>query len=96
MKHFSIEFAGQYAFDVDVIVHALSTQIVSLNTSDLWRVFATYVSPPPFQKFIMNRVPPSSETFLSYRDRVAMDYEIRRSTDFQDKSASSHSLQPYH
>ena len=102
MKQFSIALAGQYAFDVDVIVHALSTQIVSLNTSDLWRVVATYVSPPPFQKFIMNRVPPSSSKFLSYLDqfaklydqRVSMDYEIRRSTDFQDTSASSHSL-PY-
>ena len=102
MKQFSIALAGQYAFDVDVIVHALSTQIVSLNSSDLWRVVATYVSPPPFQKFIMNRVPPSPAKFLSYLDqfaklydqRVAMDYEIRRSTDFQDTSTSPHSS-PY-
>ena len=98
MKQFSIASAGQYAFDVNVIVQALSTQIGPLNTSDLWRVVATFVSPPPFQKFIMNRVPPSSAKFLSYLDqfaklydqRVAMDYEIRRSNDFQDTSASSH------
>ena len=96
MKQFSIALAGQYAFDVDVIVHALSTQIVSMNTSgDLWRVVATYVSPPPFQKFIMNRVPPSSAKFLSYLDqfaklydqRVSMDYKIRRPNDFQDTLA---------
>ena len=71
MKQFSIASAGQYAFDVDVIVHALSTQIVSLNTSDLWRVVATYVFPPPFKKFIMNRVPPSSAKFFSYIDQFS-------------------------
>ena len=102
MKQFSIASAGQYAFDVDVIVHALSTQIVSRNTSNLWRVVATYVSPTPYQKFILNRVPPSSAKFLSYLDqfaklynqRVAMNYKIRRSNDFQDTPASSHSS-PY-
>ena len=57
MKQFSIALAGQYAFNADVIVHALSTQIISLTTSDLWRVVGSHVSPPPFQKFIMNRVP---------------------------------------
>ena len=50
MKQFSIAAAGQYAFDVNVIVHALSNQIVSLNTSDLWRIVASYVAPHPFQK----------------------------------------------
>ena len=54
MKQFLIALTGQYAFDVDVLVHTLSTQIVSLKTSDLWRVVATYISPPPFQKFLMN------------------------------------------
>ena len=94
MKQFSIALAGPYASDGDVNVHALFNQIISLNTSDLWRVVAAYVFPPPFQKFIINRVPPSFAKFLSYLDqfaklynqRVAMDYEIRRSNDFKDTS----------
>ena len=56
------------AFDVNVIVHALSNQIVSLNTSDLWRIVASYVAQHPFQKIIMTRVPPSSAKFLSCLD----------------------------
>ena len=50
----------------------------------------------------MNRYPPSSAKFFSYIDqfaklydqRVAMDYELRRSNVFQDTSASSH-FSPY-
>ena len=105
MKQFSIAAAGQYAFDVNVIVHALSNQIVSLNTSDLWRIVASYVAPHPFQKFIMTRVPPSSAKFLSYLDqfaklydqRAAMEYELRRTTsdDFSYQSDPSKSSQSY-
>ena len=106
MKQFSIAAAGQYAFDDNVIVNALSNQIVSLNISDLWKIVASYVAPHPFQKFIMTRVPRSSAQFLSYLDkfatlydqRAAMEYELRRaaSDDFShhpDPSRSSHSYQ---
>ena len=48
MKQFFIASAGPYAFDVNVFVHALSTQIFPLNTSDLWRVVASYIAPHPF------------------------------------------------
>jgi len=101
MKQFSIASAGQYAFDVDVIVNALSNQLVPLNTSDLWRVVATFVFPVQFQKFIIHRGPSSSAKFLSYLDqfsklyeqRVAMEYDIRRPNidNFPDTSAPSHS-----
>ena len=68
-------------------MHALPNQIVSLNISDLLRIVTSYVSLHPFQKFLMNRVPPSSAKFLSYIDQfaklydqcAAMDYETRRS-----------------
>ena len=43
MKHFFIAAAVQYAFNVNVIMHALSNQLVSLNTIDLWRIVASYV-----------------------------------------------------
>ena len=105
MKQFSIAAAGQYAFDVNVIVHALSNQIVFLNTSDLWRIVASYVAPHPFQKFITTRVPPSSAKFLSYLDqfaklydqRAAMEYELRRTTsdDFSYQSDPPKSSQSY-
>ena len=89
MKQFSIAAAGQYAFDVNVIVHALSNQIVSLNTSDLWRIVASYVAPHPFQKFIMTRVPPSSAKFLSYLDQFAKLYDQRAAMEFELRSTTS-------
>ena len=35
MRSFSIAAAGQYAFDVNVILQALTSQLEPLNTSDL-------------------------------------------------------------
>jgi hypothetical protein len=97
MRSFSIAAAGQYAFDVNVILQALTSQLEPLNTSDLWKVVSNYVFPPAFQKFLLPRVPRLRTKFLAYIDqsaklydqRVSMDFEIRRSQD-----DPSHSLRP--
>jgi hypothetical protein len=86
MKSFSMLSAGQYAFDVNVIPLSLQSQRKSINTSDLWNVVSMHVSPPPFQKFLQKRLPPSQKQFLSdidqsanqFDQRVIIDLDIRR------------------
>ena len=89
MKSFSILSAGQYAFDVNLILLSLQSQLKTINSSDLWNVVSMHVSPPQFQKFLQKRLPPSQKQFLTYIDqsaklfdqRVTMDFDIRRDTN---------------
>ena len=89
MRLFSIAAAGQYAFDVNVILQALTSQIEPLKASDLWKVVSNYVATPAFQKFLLPRVPRLRTKLFAYIDqsaklydqRVSMDFELRRSQD---------------
>ena len=95
MKLFSILSAGQCAFDVNLILLLLQSQLKSSNTSDLWNVVSMHVSPPPFQKFLQKRLPPYQKQFLTYIDqsaklfdqRVTMDFDIRRNFHDPDQLA---------
>jgi len=86
MRSFSILSAGQYAFDVNLILLSLQYKLKTINSPDLWNVLSMHVSTPPFQKFLQRRLPPSQKHFLSYIDqsvklfdqRVTMDLDIRR------------------
>jgi len=71
MKSFSILSAGQYAFDVTVILLSIQSQLKSINTSDLWNIVSMHVYPPPFQMFLQKRRHPSQKQFLSYIDQRA-------------------------
>jgi len=62
MKSFSILSTGQYAFDVNVIVLSLQSQLKSINIPDLWNDVSIHVSLPPFQKFLQKRLIPSQKT----------------------------------
>jgi hypothetical protein len=89
MRSFSIATAGQYAFDVNVILQALTSQLEPLNASDLWMVISNNVAAPAFQKFLLPRVLRLRTKFLAYVDqsaklydqRVSMDLELCRSQD---------------
>jgi len=54
LRSFSIAATGQYAFDVNVMLQALISQLKSLNTSDLWKVVSNYVAPQAFQNFFFH------------------------------------------
>ena len=66
MRSFYIVNAGQYVFDVNVILQGLLSQLELLTTSDLWRVVSNHVAPPAFQKFLLSRVPHVRTEFVAY------------------------------
>ena len=100
IKSFSILSAGQYVFDVNVILISLQSQLKSINISDLWNVVSIQVSLPPFQKFLQKRRPLSQKQFLSYIDqsaklfdqRVTMDLDICR--NFHDNDQFNQPTRP--
>jgi hypothetical protein len=69
MKSFSVLSARQYAFDVNLILLSLQSQLKTINSSDLWNVVSMHVSPPSLQKFLQKRLPPSQKQFFSYIDQ---------------------------
>jgi hypothetical protein len=72
MRSFSIAAAGQYTFDVNVFLQALTLQLEPLNTSDLLKVVSNYVSPPTFQKFLL---PPNfSHTLINLRHFMTKEF----------------------
>jgi len=86
MKSFSFLSAGQYTFDVNVILLSLQSQLKSINIFDLRNVVSMHVSPSPLQKFPRKQLPPSQKQSLFYIDqstnlfdqRITMDLKIRR------------------
>ena len=69
MNSFSILSVRRYAFDVNVILLLLQSQLKSINTLDLLeRCFDLCVS-YSISKFLQKRLPPSQTQFLSYIDQ---------------------------
>jgi len=71
---FSIATAGQYAFDVNVILQALTSQLEPLNTSDLWKVVSNYVAPSEFQKSLLPQVPRLRTKLINLRNFMTNEF----------------------